>query len=60
MVERQWLVRRFDLWDQGEIEFVDYLLQKDVRNNSAWNHRNFLVFGRQTEVADAVIDREIE
>ncbi|KAI5779478.1 hypothetical protein EDC01DRAFT_718969 [Geopyxis carbonaria] len=57
---RQWLVRRFDLWDQGEIEYIDILLKEDVRNNSAWNHRFFVVFGRNSEVSKDIIDREIE
>ena len=43
---RQWLVRQFSLWD-GEISFVETLLDEDVRNNSAWNHRWFTVFGKQ-------------
>ena len=29
---------------------VEKLLRADVRNNSAWNHRWFLVFGREGEV----------
>ncbi|KAH8693700.1 protein farnesyltransferase alpha subunit [Talaromyces proteolyticus] len=42
---RQWLVRHFDLWDtQREIDDVDALLNTDVRNNSAWNHRYLLRF----------------
>jgi protein farnesyltransferase/geranylgeranyltransferase type-1 subunit alpha len=42
---RQWLVRRFDLWDTPrEIDDVDALLLSDVRNNSAWNHRYMLRF----------------
>ncbi len=39
-------MRRFDLWDEGELEDVRWLLERDVRNNSAWNHRWFVVFGR--------------
>ena len=31
---------RFGLWS-GELKFVDRLLDADVRNNSAWNHRFF-------------------
>lgn len=34
-----------ELWN-GEIEYIDSLLQKDVRNNSAWNHRWFTNFAR--------------
>ncbi|UZJ52877.1 hypothetical protein CBS101457_002197 [Exobasidium rhododendri] len=37
--------RRFpDLW-KGELAFVDNLLKEDARNNSAWNHRYFCIFG---------------
>ena len=36
---RQWLVRRFELWDEGELEATEKLIEEDVRNNSAWNHR---------------------
>lgn len=53
-------MRRFDLWDQGEIEYVDTLLKTDVRNNSAWNHRFFLVFGRNLEISKEIIEREIQ
>jgi len=32
-----------------------------VRNNSAWNHRYFLTFGRgEGEVAEGVLKREME
>lgn len=42
---RQWLVRHFDLWDEPqEIHHVEVLLNEDVRNNSAWNHRYLLRF----------------
>ncbi|KAI9818092.1 MAG: CAAX geranylgeranyltransferase alpha subunit [Pycnora praestabilis] len=56
---RQWLVRRFDLWED-ELPDIEVLLKKDVRNNSAWNHRWFVVFGRGTTVGKDVVDREIE
>lgn len=32
------------LW-QGELAFIDQLLREDARNNSAWNHRFFCIFG---------------
>lgn len=63
---RQWLVRRFALWEGcGEMRAVEKLLAMDVRNNSAWNHRWFLVFARQVEdqsfsVSEEVMDREME
>lgn len=43
---RHWLVRHFKLWDSPrEIADVESLLDSDVRNNSAWNHRFMLRFG---------------
>ncbi len=45
---RQWLVRNFSLWD-FELPYIESLLQSDVRNNSAWNHRWFVVFARHTD-----------
>jgi protein farnesyltransferase/geranylgeranyltransferase type-1 subunit alpha len=42
---RQWLVRHFSLWD-SELDLIESFLRDDVRNNSAWNHRWFLIFGR--------------
>ena len=70
---RQWLVRHFSLWG-SELPYVEHLLQSDVRNNSAWNHRWFIVFARHTdpqkhsvknddadsEVPLETIEREIE
>ncbi|WFD34490.1 galactose-6-sulfurylase [Malassezia cuniculi] len=38
-----------ELWD-GELAFVDKLLDEDVRNNSAWSHRWFCCFGRESGV----------
>lgn len=47
---RQWLVKHFGLWDDhSEIEEVERFLRRDVRNNSAWNHRWFVVFGKVDE-----------
>lgn len=34
---------QLQLW-QGELDFVEQLLQDDARNNSAWNHRFFCIF----------------
>ena len=56
---RQWLVRHFDLWDT-ELPDVEELIDEDVRNNSAWNHRYFVVFGRGKDVDSEVVVREIE
>jgi protein farnesyltransferase/geranylgeranyltransferase type-1 subunit alpha len=60
---RQWLVKRFGLWDNaGEMESVERLLEVDVRNNSAWNHRWFLNFGREGGALEDKerVDREVE
>ncbi|KAL6716488.1 Mevalonate kinase [Lecanora helva] len=45
---RQWLVRHFSLWD-SELPYTEILVQRDVFNNSAWNHRWFVVFGQHTD-----------
>ena len=46
----------------GELEYVDELLEDDVRNNSAWNHRFFVAFesGSEKGTEDEVLLREIE
>ncbi|CAI6341968.1 unnamed protein product [Periconia digitata] len=41
---RQWLVKRFNLFkDDEELRWTEGMIDTDVRNNSAWNHRWFLV-----------------
>ena len=60
---RQWLVKRFGLWDdEGEWRGVEELLESDVRNNSAWNHRWFLNFGRGEGALEDKerVDKEVE
>jgi protein farnesyltransferase/geranylgeranyltransferase type-1 subunit alpha len=55
---RQWLLTHFDasnLWEH-ELPFVDLLLYQDVRNNSAWHHRFFVVW--DTGVREGDEDRE--
>ncbi|KIK68575.1 hypothetical protein GYMLUDRAFT_36037 [Collybiopsis luxurians FD-317 M1] len=55
---RQWLLAYFNddnLWI-GELDFVDELLNADIRNNSAWHHRFFTVF--QSGVHQGEEDRE--
>ncbi|KAK2805427.1 CAAX geranylgeranyltransferase alpha subunit [Onygenales sp. PD_10] len=43
---RHWLVRHFKLWDHPqELADTEALIDADVRNNSAWNHRWVLKFG---------------
>jgi protein farnesyltransferase/geranylgeranyltransferase type-1 subunit alpha len=55
---RQWLLSYFndsDLWAE-ELDFVDQMVVGDVRNNSAWHHRFFVVFA--SGVRDGEQDRE--
>ncbi|KAJ1939112.1 CAAX geranylgeranyltransferase alpha subunit, partial [Kickxella alabastrina] len=39
---RQWLVRRYGIWDQERV-FLTTMIDQDVRNNSAWNQRYFVL-----------------
>lgn len=62
---RQWVLAHFEqpaLWN-GEIAFIEAMIDEDVRNNSAWHHRYFVVFdsGVRTgdEDRDAVLRREL-
>jgi len=62
---RQWLLAYFNedtLWER-ELDFVDDLLEEDLRNNSAWHHRFFVVFQSGVRKGDedrgAVAQREI-
>ncbi|KAI9772397.1 MAG: CAAX geranylgeranyltransferase alpha subunit [Geoglossum umbratile] len=63
---RQWLVRHFSLFDSPtELSSTSALILSDVRNNSAWNHRFFLVFGRKDgnpafHPPPEIIEREID
>ncbi|KZT69178.1 protein prenylyltransferase [Daedalea quercina L-15889] len=56
---RQWLLAHFNdeerLW-AGERAWVEDLLEKDVRNNSAWHHRFFVVWSSGVREGDE--DRE--
>ncbi|EXJ65432.1 hypothetical protein A1O7_01773 [Cladophialophora yegresii CBS 114405] len=63
---RQWLCRRFPdplLVTDMELRAVDALIDDDVRNNSAWNHRYFVVFGveelRTIEASATKIRKEV-
>eukprot|EP00011_Vannellida_sp_DIVA3-517-6-12_P002126 CAMPEP_0114626418 /NCGR_PEP_ID=MMETSP0168-20121206/11771_1 /TAXON_ID=95228 ORGANISM="Vannella sp., Strain DIVA3 517/6/12" /NCGR_SAMPLE_ID=MMETSP0168 /ASSEMBLY_ACC=CAM_ASM_000044 /LENGTH=304 /DNA_ID=CAMNT_0001837721 /DNA_START=32 /DNA_END=946 /DNA_ORIENTATION=+ len=55
---RQWALKAYNVWE-GELEFVERKLQEDLRNNSAWNHRYFVVSSTE-DVSDAAVgEREI-
>ncbi|ESK86396.1 farnesyltransferase geranylgeranyltransferase type i alpha subunit [Moniliophthora roreri MCA 2997] len=55
---RQWLLAYFnqdDLWEE-ELDFVDTMLNQDIRNNSVWHHRFFVVF--ESGIREGEEDRE--
>ncbi|KAG8993310.1 CAAX geranylgeranyltransferase alpha subunit [Tulasnella sp. JGI-2019a] len=55
---RQWLLAEFnspELW-AGELEFVEEMLRDDLRNNSAWHHRFFVVW--ENGIREGESDRE--
>ena len=72
---RQWMVRYFALWEDGhEWAEIERFITEDVRNNSVWNHRFFVIFGRyedgrgrkdeemrkrEEEEREAVAEREV-
>jgi protein farnesyltransferase/geranylgeranyltransferase type-1 subunit alpha len=39
---RQWLVKRFHLWE-GELDWLNQFINQDIFNNSAWNYRYTLM-----------------
>lgn len=52
-------LQEYKLWD-NELEFVENLLEDDVRNNSAWNQRHFVI-SHTTGFSDpALLEKEIE
>jgi len=56
---RQWLLSYFNDEDElwlGELDFVEKMITSDVRNNSAWHHRFFVVWA--SGVRDGEQDRE--
>ena len=46
------------LFDQ-ELEYTEHLLNEDIRNNSAWNQRYFVI-SNTTKFEQNIIDREID
>lgn len=62
---RQWILAHFNddaLW-RGELPFVEHMLDSDLRNNSAWHHRFFVVFQSGVRKGDedraVVVRREL-
>jgi protein farnesyltransferase/geranylgeranyltransferase type-1 subunit alpha len=70
---RQYFVRKLNLFNDAELKSIEILLRTDVRNNSAWSHRFYVVFSdpkhstpgsraneHDPKIPDEIIDREIE
>jgi len=55
---RQWVIETYGLWD-NELEFIDNALKLDLRNNSAWNQRYFVI-SKWKKLAREVIQGEIQ
>ena len=55
-------MKRYNIFDEAELKWTESMIEEDVRNNSAWNHRWFLVFGTDNggEVSKEIVDRELE
>lgn len=54
------MVETYELWnDNAELEYSQKLIDEDIRNNSAWNYRYFVV-SSTTGLTPEVVDREIK
>ncbi|XP_027196563.2 farnesyl transferase alpha [Dermatophagoides pteronyssinus] len=56
--QRQWFIRDWKKFD-GEIDFTEKMIDHDIRNNSAWNHR-FFVIKNTTGFSFDIIKQECE
>ncbi|KAG0304227.1 hypothetical protein BGZ98_005768 [Dissophora globulifera] len=61
---RQWVLNHFGRegapWWQEELDYVNDLLTIDIRNNSAWNQRFFIVSLGPTPLTGDIVRREVE
>lgn len=55
---RQWVIQNYSLYEH-ELEFTSQLITDDIRNNSAWNQRYFVI-ANTTEFEQEVVQKEIE
>ena len=55
-----WLIERYEMWaDPKHMVFAEEMLDKDVRNNSVWSFRYFLVM-RSTPFSKELVERECQ
>ncbi|PAA77503.1 hypothetical protein BOX15_Mlig015914g1, partial [Macrostomum lignano] len=52
---RQWAIRHFNLWER-ELAYTELLIGTDVRNNSAWHQRHFVLANRNGEASGLTPD----
>ena len=57
-IKRQWVIQTFSLWSD-ELAFTSKLINEDIRNNSAWNQRYF-VLANTTDLEGEPVQQEIE
>ena len=55
---RQWVLKEFGLWEH-ELQYVDELLTDDLRNNSAWSQRFYVIYNT-TGFTEEVMEREVQ
>lgn len=56
---RQWVIRYFATWN-FELDYTEFLLDSDLRNNSAWTHRFFVLTHEAAAAAAAKKEEEEE
>uniref|UniRef100_A0A287CSU8 Protein farnesyltransferase/geranylgeranyltransferase type-1 subunit alpha n=1 Tax=Ictidomys tridecemlineatus TaxID=43179 RepID=A0A287CSU8_ICTTR len=55
----RWVIQEFKRWD-NELQYVDQLLKEDVRNNSVWNQRYFVISKTTGYSGHGVLEREVQ
>lgn len=57
---RQWLCKHFPDFRVGEKDFTRTLIKQDIFNNSAWNHRYFILFELDERLNPEQVDDEVK